>query len=513
MREAAIQNRGYNSVSAKRVSWSVSAAGLVLAMLASGCAVTPQALTPAELSAAADREISTLAVDQEPVTQPIGLYEAMARALKYNLDHRVEMMQVALAQKQLASATADMLPRLVASGGYAGRDKVAASFSETLTTGLRSSSATFSSEKVTLSGDLTFSWHVLDFRLSWVRAHQAADKALIAEETKRRIVNRIIEDVRIAYWRAVSAERLLDGFRKLESRIVKTQADTRAIRRAGQTSPVAALTYERELVDIKREINRLENTLTTARHQLAALMNVRPGDRFSLVAPKRDVSEVSVRLDGADMVRVALTNRPEFREILYKGRINEKEAEVALLEILPGLSAYGGINADSNDFLVNSNWLTWGAQASWNVMRVFQYPTRKAAVDANAQLIGAQARAMTMAIVTQVHVARARYQIMRKTAATAAEYYNVQRDLRDQLRAGGDAGAVSEQTLIREEMNTLVAAVEFDIAYADLQNAFAAIYSTLGIDPWDEQLSTAMSIDELAATLRRLWRERGDLHG
>ena len=57
------------------------------------------------------------------------------------------------------------------------------------------------------------------------------------------------------------------------------------------------------------------------------------------------------------MVSVALRNRPEVLELLYKNRINQDETTAALLELLPGVQLYAGASFDSNDFLFNNNWL------------------------------------------------------------------------------------------------------------------------------------------------------------
>jgi len=47
----------------------------------------------------------------EPIKSAITLEEAMARALKYNLDRRVRMMEEALALRQLDVTKLDMLPK------------------------------------------------------------------------------------------------------------------------------------------------------------------------------------------------------------------------------------------------------------------------------------------------------------------------------------------------------------------------------------------------------------------
>lgn len=489
-------------------------AALALALLGAGCTITPLPMTETELANFAENNRqNVVSAAQEPVNGPITLYEAMARALKYNLDHKVEMMNELVARKNLRLRNAAMLPKLVTNVGYADRNNSTASYSYNIETRRKSLQATYSREKDTIAGDTTFSWHILDFGLSYVRAKQASDEVLVAEERKRRIVNKIIEDVRVAYWRAVSAERLLSGFRTLRGRVQHALKGSKKLYAARMTSPIAALSYQRELVDIKRQIERLERELHTSKFQLAALMNIRPDSKFSLHVPKRRLTDLAIKASGEDMIALALQNRPELRELAYRGRINKEEANAALLEMLPGISVYSGLNFDTNDLLYNASWVTWGAKMGWNAMKLFQYPAREASVEAEQKLLREKALATTMAVMTQVHVARARYHYLRRSAATAGEYYEIQRKLARQVRNSAAVDVASEQTLIREEMNTLLAAVQYDLAYADLQNAFAAIYVSVGIDPIDgAMLSDEMGVDELAAVLKETWNRRGDRH-
>jgi outer membrane protein TolC len=484
----------------------------IIALLLQGCVVNPMVLSEKDLANAASEKLAKIDQNQEPVSTSIGLYEAMARALKYNLDHKVELMQMSLARAKLTNAQYDALPSIAANAGYSSRNADSATYSENLLTGLRSPSPSFSTERANLASDLSISWNILDFGLSFVRAKQTADKVLIAEEQKRKVVNRIIEDVRTAYWKAISAENLLSGFQSLEARVIRAQKNSKALRTAGQTSPLAALTFERELIDIKKQIQRLERELSASKIQLGALMNLRPETNFKLVVPERNMTNVSINIDGSSMVEMALKNRPELRENIYTARINAKEADAALLKLLPGASIHASLNADTNDLLYNSNWTSWGAKASWNLINILRYPAAQSEVKAQSKLIEQQSLALTMAIVTQVHVARARYSYLHKSAVTAAEFYNVQRGILSQIKASAAANSSSEQVLLREEMNTLVAAVEFDIAYSDLQSAFATVYSSVGLDPYDASISTDMSVGDLATSLRETWRRRGDLN-
>jgi len=492
------------------LSWCVRRPLLVpcaAALLAGGCAISPDPLKELEIEAKAQDSLERVAARQEPVRGPIDLYEAMARALKYNLDHRVEALQAALRIKELDLAHFGLLPNVVASSGYAARNNYNAASSMNVLTGAESLATSTSQEKKILTADVTFSWNVLDFGLSYVRAQQAADKFLIAEEMRRKVVHRIVEDVRTAYWRAVSADRLIARLRQLEQRARAAQESSRSISSDRQTSPITAVTYERELVEIKRAVQELQRDLSVAKTQLAALMNLEPGTRFTLVRGRRP-GRLVLKTPVKSMIATAVRNRAELREVWYRRRINDRELDAALLELLPGLTPYAGTNFDSNDFLYNSSWLSWGAKVSWNLLRVFQYPARRGVVEAQDELLDERALAVTMAIVTQVHVSRIRFHHLAKEFETASEYLAVQRRLVELMRTEAAASRISEQTLIREELNTLVAEAKRDIAYASLQNAFANVYASMGLDPFGVDL--AADVKTLAAALRSLWLERGD---
>jgi outer membrane protein TolC len=471
-------------------------ATVAVACLLAGCSVKPMPLLDSDIQGFAADRLDRVTADQEPVSGAISLYEAMARALKYNLDAKVEVMETALREKELNLAHYDLLPRLVASSGYAGR------------TNTEASSVSIRDGEL-YNADLTFSWNILDFGLSYVRAHQAADKVLIQEEMKRKIVNRVIEDVRTAYWRAASYERLAARMHRLEGRVGQALQDTRELAASGNTSPIAALTYERELLQIKREIEILEEQLKVSKSQLAALMNIEPGTQYTLATPKRAAASLNLPGNLRAMFRSALENRPEMREIAYELRINDDEMDAALLQLLPGLQLYAGANYDSNDFLTDASWLSWGAKASWNLLKVFSLPATQAKVDAQGTLLDTRSLSVAMAIMTQVHVSRVRFLHISKEFKTAAALASVQHRLLDKIRAETAAQRTSEQILIREEMNALVADAKLDMVYADLQNAYANVYSSLGLDPFPAGIDNEASVKSMAASLKGLWIERG----
>jgi outer membrane protein TolC len=476
--------------------------------LLAGCSVTPQPIAPSELAMRAQKNAVDVTANQEPVGGEVSLYEAMARALKYNLDYKVELMDEALKARELNLSTFDMLPQLVASGGYFGRNNYSGASSLSLLTRRQSLEPSTSSEKNIFSGDLTLSWDVLDFGLSYVRAQQKSDEVLISMERRRKVANRIIEDVRTSYWRAVSAERLLTKLGQLEGSVSTTLENSERLAERRLSAPLTALTYQRELVEIQAEIRRLQRELVIAKAQLAALMNLSPGTPFTLVLPERTKVPPKVGASGEDMMMTALRNRAELHEISYRQRINRKELDAALLSALPSFKALIGVNVDSNSFLYNSNWAQYGARASWNILNLFKLPAQKKAIKASDELLRQRELALTMAVMTQVHVARARFGHLSTELETAEHQYAVQNKIMYQIRSGFKAGAMSQQTLLREEMNTLVSEVKYDIAYADTQNAYANLFSSMGIDEFAPDITGRETVPALSEALSGLWQKR-----
>ena len=159
-----------------------------------GCRVLPQPIDPQTHGQSLQKALDAVLADEEPVKGAIGLYEAMARSIKYNLDHHIEVLDEILRARELDLKGYDQLPQLVASTTASMRSNDPGGRSRSLLTGLESAEGSTSTEKRSLTGDLTLSWDVLDFGLSYVRARQGADETLIAQERRRKVINRIIED-------------------------------------------------------------------------------------------------------------------------------------------------------------------------------------------------------------------------------------------------------------------------------------------------------------------------------
>ncbi|MGN0903986.1 MAG: TolC family protein, partial [Alphaproteobacteria bacterium] len=191
----------------KRTSFLTACASLALAF---GCTVTPEPLSDWERAVRVDRDVQEMFGSQrtQVVSKPISLYDAMARALKYNLDARLKLMDAALAEKQYDLSSLDMLPQIAAGAGYAGRNKYEAVVSKSMETGVVSTLPYAYGDKTHGVADLQVTWNVLDFGVSYFQAKQDANSILIAGERRRKVVQSLLQEVRVAYWQALAAERL-----------------------------------------------------------------------------------------------------------------------------------------------------------------------------------------------------------------------------------------------------------------------------------------------------------------
>jgi len=350
-----------------------SGVGLILM----ACTSVPQRVSESEAVSNAAAMRSEISARQEPVTQSISLYEAMARALKYNLDHNVAMMELDLAKADYDLSRHDLLPKVVANGGYYGRSNEAGASSLSLLSGRESLEPSTSTHRNYWSGDLTATWNVLDFGLSKIRSEQLADETLIYEEQRRKAVIEIMEDVHRSYWRAVSSDRLSNRLTALESDVNLAFDQSRGLYISRKTAPMPALSYQRELNDIQSQAQSMSRALKMGKMELAALMGLAPDQAFMLRMPTHDERPTSLAMNYDEMIDIALLNRPEVRETIYMKRIGEKEMKKAVLEALPSLEAFAGLDTNSNSFLFSKIWFDYGLRASWHLLHVFGTSMRK----------------------------------------------------------------------------------------------------------------------------------------
>lgn len=457
---------------------------LPLFLTLGGCAVmTPEPFTDKEHQKRIARDMGRLFASQEPIEEPIGLYDAMARAIKYNLDQRIKLMESALAQHQLTAANLDLLPELAGSAAYLSRDNFSGSNSRSLLTGEESLAVSTSQDRNRAAFDMGLTWNILDFGVSYVSAKQQADRGLIAEERRRKVVHNIIQDVRSAYWNAISAERLLARINPLINRVETALNHAREIQKKKLKPPLEALRYRRELLDIMRQLKGLERQLSTARTELTALMNVHANEDFELITDIEEMSIPEIKPSPTQLEKWALLYRPELREEAYKTRISAEEVKKAMLRMLPGIEFSSTYNVDTNSYAYESHWWDYAARINLNLFNVFTGPVNIDIAEAQKDVVQTRRFALSLAVMSQVHVGLIGFQQSAGEFRTLREMLEVEGGILDQVKARTGAAADGEMELIRAELNAVLAELRRDMAYADMQNAVGRIFVSVGADP------------------------------
>ena len=490
----------HQKLSLKRVALLTSA--LTLA----GCSsLNP---TPLEDKAIRDRAAADrvkMFEQQETITAAITLDEAIARALKYNLDLRLKKMEVAVNEQLHDVSKYDMLPNLVVGAGYADRSNFSGGDSRTLygPQGSRPAEAQARTGNFSTSSDMTrrlnsveFSWNVLDFGVSYYRARQRADEYLIAQERKRRVIQTMVHDVRFAFHRALAAQKLAS-----EAEAVMKQAETaieqsRAAESRGAIPVQIALAYQRALVDAVALLNIRRQELDFAKAELAALMSA-PTGQFTLAdLPEQALQPLPSNL--AVLEDTALMNRPELREEDLRKRISGDETRRQLMQAFPNLTLGLGRQYDSNSLLYNNDWIDSSARISWNLLRVLSAPAVKKAGERQIEVDDARRQALAMAVMTQTRIAALRYGLARSDLDLAQKSLEVDSRVAAVAKSGVSSRAETELELVRATARAAVSKYQRAIAYANAQAAYARIQHSLGQD-FDFGDIESVSIAELAS--------------
>ena len=479
---------------------------LLVALALAGCSVFPQQITKEEVQDRVKSDVAQMYTEQEPITAPITLDEAVARTLKYNLDYRLKKMESALSLDQVDVAKYDMWPKLLATAGYNTRNNFSGGTSVGIDDGIESLRPSTSQEKDYAQAGAEFSWNVLDFGVSYFRAKQNANQFLIAEERRRKLVQNMMQDVRAAYWRALGAQRLTNSAKDILARAEKALVKSREAESQKVISPALALNYQRALLDATSLLNQRRQDLEFAKRELAALMNVQPGQDFVL-AEATEAKLPPVPNDIGALEEMALLQRPELREEDFKKRITADETKKQLVSFFPNLNIAAGPQSNTNKYLEHKNWTQASLGVSWkNLLKMFSLPAMEKAQKSQVKVDEARRLALSMAIITQLRVSTERYKLALDDFKLADQAANVDERLANYTKASVSAKLESELEAIRTQARAVLGAYQKANTYANAQIAFGRMYNTLGFDPLEDDYGND-SIKDLSAKVKQHFEE------
>ncbi|HEY4973456.1 MAG TPA: TolC family protein [Steroidobacteraceae bacterium] len=464
-----------------------------------GCAFVPHPLTDAERSAEASQDMAEVFSGQEPLTHALTLEEAFARAMAYNLDERVKGMERQVAARDFEISKFDLLPKVIATAGASTRNNVLASRSVSVTTNTQTVEPSTSTDRDLKFADLTTSWNILDFWVSYFNSKQQADRVLVAEEQRRRVLQALFQDVRRAFWRAASAQRLNSDVRDT----IRDAQKALEASRKGETlrAPIDALRYQKALLDALRDLEFVQQQLAVSKTELAALINLPPGTVYSLAAP-RNLKIESPRMPVRQMEEVALVRNPDVREASYQVRISVNETRKMLARNLPGINFSYGPNYDSNSFLVNNTWAGGAVRLSANLISILSIPEQMKRGQLAEDTAITRRQALSMTTLAKLHIAYQQYLAAAKEYRWADQLASVDRRLYQQIANRTETDAQSELERVSARVSALQSDLKRYRSYADAQAALGRLYDAVGIDPIPDELAS-LDIATLSAAIRR----------
>lgn len=479
-------------------------------ILVAGCAVSPVPLENAEFirDVAADRRAAESI--SAPITGPLSIEEAVARALKFNLERRARMLEEAVALGQFEAGRYDMLPRIVAQAGYRTRSEDLVTRSKDSVTGLPSLANPFiSSDRATNYTDLGLTWTLLDFGTSYFNSKQNADRIMVATERRRRAMHQLMQDVRSAFWRTVAAQRLEGQVRSAVRLAEEALEDAKRVESERVRAPIDSLRFQRQLLENLRLLETAQQELATARIDLLSLINAPLGTVLTVIEPAEALGRKVLEVPTERLERIAVERNADLLEQFYNSRIAVEETRKVMTRLFPNLSFSYNVKYDSNSYLVHRNWNEAGLSLSYNLLNLMSGPAQIKLAEAGVDLANQRRMATQMVTLAQLHLARIRYdnslvQVGRAQSIAAID------DRIARITADREAAqASSKLEVVANRTSSILALSRLFQAMSDAYVAASRLQATLGLEPDFESMQD-VPLDRLTALVResdRSWRE------
>ena len=483
---------------------------LVLAVLAAGCSTLPEAFSTGEQRQLAQADRSAAQQGVEPLSGPLTLSEAVARGLKYNLEHRSRMMEQALALGQADLSRFDMLPKLVASAGYSERNNDSIRRATDSVTGKPSLANPYiSSDREHTTSDLGLTWNLLDFGVSYFNAKQNGDRVLIAAERRRKAMHLLIQDVSSAFWRTASAQKLNTQVRAAIVGAEQALADSRRSEAEKLRSPLDALKYQRQLLENLKLLEGVEQELASARIELANLINVPLVVDLKVVEPAETLATKVMTLPVDRLESVAIMQNADLREQYYNARIAAEEGKKVIARMFPNLSLNYAWKYDNDSYLVNQNWREAGAAISFNLFNLLSAPSQMQMADAGVALADQRRVAAQMALLAQMHVARLQFAFAVQQFNRADAMWRVDDRINGHTANREKAEAQGRLESVANNTAAILSLLRRYQALSQVHAASGKLQATLGMEPEIGSVRE-LSLPELTDAVRRSLKEWED---
>lgn len=467
--------------------YQASLKGVALAfscLILLGCYIIPRPFKVCETYQKAQCELERMFANQPPVCGTLDFSQAVARGLQFNVENRVKQANIAIKAGQMEIAEYAMLPVLGASGSIYGRNNQNATFGSNPDGSPNKNQIAFGADKTLRNARLGIKWNLIDLGMGYVKTKEEGEKVLIAEEESRQQLQKLVQEIRAAYWTAYHAQELKGELQKFHHEL---QATKKIIDRAfaDKLIPKEELfRYQGVLLDGHRKLVQVEDKLRKAGIVLRYLINLPTDQPLLLEKPPMAMKKIQDlrNLDFVKLDAITLVNRPELRGQGYQKRIAQLGVKTAIFQALPVFTLNQGYNWDSNSFVLNHFWNDRSIEVSWNIFNLVALPVSLRNVRIQIDYETLKLMALTLGALNETRIAYAHYQnlaneakVARGQTQNATKYYKY-------LNNRNKAALASQQQVLLAKLYMIYARIDEMLIMADLTSALGDLYIASGFD-------------------------------
>ena len=146
---------------------------------------------------------------------------------------------------------------------------------------------------------------------------------MVADEEARKRLQLLAQDIRLAYWKAYSAQALLRDASELQTAINKTEDRLQVAVNDKLIPKEGLLTFRGALLESDRQLAELRLKLDKAVIDLKHLLKLPPDEKIILTKPPASLAQVQnvAYIDFKKLDTITLIMRPELRGQNYQQRI------------------------------------------------------------------------------------------------------------------------------------------------------------------------------------------------
>ncbi len=463
-----------------RLALTPRTCALAIAIASAGCA--PQPGLQEARDANAEQDMESYRCRGPTIDGPLTLQEALDYAVRYNIEAWIAAQESRFQRELATQSTLKLLPSLKLGSDYGDRSRFDASSSQSLETGQQSLEPSFSSEKRTASFDISATWNLLDFGISFLRARQQNNRVTISIQRQRRVRQNLTWQVTRVYWRAIAAREVADRAEPINQAIAAMLEKTRQEIDDQTISQTDGLKRETSFLQRQDELRRYRREYLTAKMELSRLIGLPPGVPFTLARFDFNKPLEAAEFDAAELEWEALRQRPELFEKDLEQDISRDEAHIAIAQMFPSPAMFWRLNYDNNRFLAFSQWNTLGINASWDLLAIPHQIKQHDACTLQTELIASRRLAIAVAILTQLHLSLIDYREALEqyqfNGTIAGKYDALLEAIHSEVEEGKSHGGER----LDLQMKHLKARAKYLTACSNLNIAGARVRNTVGRD-------------------------------